>query len=61
MTDPAKDERAWERGWEGHEAAQRRRLAKLTLIEKLEWLEQAQRVADALRRDDRSPTDAEQR
>lgn len=42
---PAKDTRCWERGWEGHERAQRKRLAKLPLVDKIEWLEQAQRVA----------------
>ena len=26
------DERTWETGWEGHELAQRRRLAQLTLM-----------------------------
>jgi hypothetical protein len=35
----------WPRGWDGHERAQRRRIARLTLSEKLEWLEQAYRVA----------------
>ncbi|HBL16939.1 MAG TPA: hypothetical protein DD417_09395 [Elusimicrobia bacterium] len=40
----------WERGWEGHERAQRARLARLTLAEKLAWLEQAQRLAAALGR-----------
>ena len=39
------DERLWESGWEGHSLAQRRRLARLTLIEKLEWLESAHRMA----------------
>ena len=37
----ARDERIWERGWEGHAEAQARRMASLTLIEKLEWLEEA--------------------
>jgi hypothetical protein len=34
-------ESAWERGWEGHERAQRRRLAQLPFPEKLKWLEDA--------------------
>ena len=46
MTD---DERTWEAGWEGHELAQRRRLARLTLAEKLDWLEEAQRLLNRLR------------
>ena len=39
-----RDERQWERGFEGHALAQRRRMARLTLAEKLEWLESAQRL-----------------
>jgi len=42
-------EREWERGWEGHDRAQRQRIARLSLIEKLEWLESAQRVLRHLR------------
>jgi hypothetical protein len=34
----------WPRGWEAHELEQARRLAKLSLSEKLDWLEQARRV-----------------
>ena len=34
-------EGAWEKGWGGHERAQLRRLANLSLIEKLRWLEEA--------------------
>ena len=46
MTDDRDDpaERIWERGWGGHERAQRLRLARLTLREKLEWLEAAHRM-----------------
>lgn len=40
----------WERGWDGHELAQLRRLAKLSLEAKLDWLEEAQRVAERLAR-----------
>ena len=39
------DERIWESGWEGHSRAQRRRLARLTMAEKLRWLEEAQELA----------------
>ncbi|MBT9556678.1 MAG: hypothetical protein IV100_11650 [Myxococcales bacterium] len=31
----------WPPGWEHHELDQLRRMAKLTLAEKLEWLEEA--------------------
>ena len=44
------DERLWEVGWEGHSKAQRRRLASLTLIEKIRWLEEAQKLAEQLKR-----------
>ena len=37
----ADGERVWESGWEGHSTAQRRRLARLPLTEKLRWLEEA--------------------
>ena len=46
-----RDERRWETGWEGHALAQRRRMARLTMAEKLEWLESAQRLVAHLRRD----------
>jgi hypothetical protein len=36
---------AWEQGWDDHELQQLRRLAKLSLSQKLDWLEQAQRLA----------------
>jgi hypothetical protein len=42
------DERIWEQGWEGHRLAQQRRMAKLTFPEKLQWLEEAHRVARQL-------------
>jgi hypothetical protein len=41
-------EHVWEPGWEGHELAQRRRLAELTLAEKLDWLEEAHRLVKRL-------------
>ncbi len=40
----------WERGWDEHERMQRRRLARLPLAAKLEWLEQAQRVVMQLQK-----------
>ena len=42
--DQSEQDDGWDRGWDGHERAQRRRLARLPLAEKLEWLEQAYRV-----------------
>ncbi len=41
MSDP-RDERVWEVGFDGHADAQRRRLASLSLSQKLDWLEEAQ-------------------
>ena len=38
------DETIWERGWDGHHEEQLRRLAKLALAEKLQWLEEAHSV-----------------
>jgi hypothetical protein len=35
------DDREWEEGWEGHADAQARRMAALSLAEKLDWLEDA--------------------
>ena len=46
-------EHEWERGWEGHERSQRRRLSKLPLSQKLQWLEEAQQVIENLRRSKR--------
>ena len=37
-------ERLWERGWEGHEKAQRLRLSRIPFREKLEWLEETQEI-----------------
>ena len=54
MSDPAKDgegkdvasrsDGVWEIGFEGHESAQRGRMAALPLWVKIEWLEQAQQI-----------------
>lgn len=43
-------EPVWEPGWEGHDAAQRKRMAALSFIEKLAWLEEAHRAALSLGR-----------
>jgi hypothetical protein len=40
----------WERGWEGHAEAQRRRVAEWPMSVKLQWLEDAQRLAQQFRR-----------
>jgi hypothetical protein len=40
----------WDSGWEEHRRAQRQRLARLPLIEKLRWLEEAQVVVENLER-----------
>ena len=45
------DVHAWESGWDGHERAQLLRMARLTLAEKLEWLEEAQSLVLELRRE----------
>jgi hypothetical protein len=42
--EPDQEERVWENGWEGHEQAQRLRMAKLPFWIKLEWLEEAHRI-----------------
>ena len=39
------EEPAWEGGWDGHQRARRQRMAKLSLIDRLQWLEEAHRVA----------------
>jgi len=47
---PHREERVWEAGWDAHQRAQRRRLATLSLSEKLAWLESAHRLASHLLR-----------
>jgi hypothetical protein len=39
----------WDGGWEGHRRAQLRRLAQLSLIEKIEWLDEAHELVRHLR------------
>ena len=39
-----REDGTWEKGWGGHHEEQLRRLAALPLIEKLKWLEEADRV-----------------
>ena len=38
----------WERGWDGHEKAQLKRMSKLSLREKIKWLEEAQEMLENL-------------
>jgi hypothetical protein len=40
----SKAKQVWEKGWEGHERAQKLRMARLPLVEKIIWLEQAQEM-----------------
>ena len=47
--DEPRDERIWEVGWDGHSDAQRRRLARLPLVDKIRWLEEAQKLAERMR------------
>lgn len=56
---PDTAERSWERGWDGHQDAQARRLARLPLSEKLQWLEEAQELVRQLTRSSQTiaPTD----
>lgn len=37
-------EDGWEQGWDGHEQAQLRRMAQLSLYDKIGWLEEAHRM-----------------
>ena len=50
------EDRVWEEGWEAHELAQLRRLARIPLVEKIRWLERAQRLAKQLNSGRNSPT-----
>jgi len=41
----------WEEGWEGHEKAQLLRMASLPFEQKIRWLEEAQELIQALKKD----------
>ena len=41
-------ETVWEKGWEGHEEQQLRRLARLPFVEKRRWLEGAHHLMQHL-------------
>jgi len=49
MTDS--DDREWSRGWADHQRAQLLRLARLSLAEKLAWLEEADATVRHLQRE----------
>ncbi|MGD0768533.1 MAG: hypothetical protein ABSB42_10105 [Tepidisphaeraceae bacterium] len=49
------DGRVWERGWDDHERRQRARLAKLSLPEKLAWLEEAHRLVRQITSNSKNP------
>ena len=52
------DDKLWDRGWDEHKKRQLQRQAKLSLAEKLEWLEEAQRLSERLiAQGNRSKTD----
>ena len=57
---PGPEEAGWDRGFEAHADAQRRRIASLPLWVRIEWLEETQRLLSGLRRVDRpeSPDDS---
>jgi hypothetical protein len=42
--------REWESGWQAHALAQRRRLATLSLMQKLDWLEDTEQLIAHMRR-----------
>jgi hypothetical protein len=45
----------WERGWDDHERRQRDRLAKLSLAQKLAWLEEAHRLVRQIASNSKNP------
>ena len=56
---PAGDQ-GWDRGYDGHADAQRRRIAALPLWLRIEWLEEMQRLLGRMHRVDppKSPDDS---
>jgi hypothetical protein len=48
------DEDRWEKGWNGHHRAQLVRLARLSLAQKIDWLEEAHEVVQHLARTKRN-------
>lgn len=39
----------WEVGWEGHNKEQMQRMANLSFMEKIKWLEEAQEIVNFLK------------
>ncbi|MEW6668334.1 MAG: hypothetical protein AB1512_24235 [Thermodesulfobacteriota bacterium] len=50
MEEQRQEDRLWEEGWDGHEKAQLLRLARLSLEDKIRWLEEAEEIAKNLQR-----------
>jgi hypothetical protein len=55
MADAAPPEGTWDSGWDGHERAQLLRMAAWPLPLKLQWLEEAQRLAEHLQTQRKPP------
>lgn len=52
------NDKLWDRGWDEHKKRQLQRQAKLSFAEKLEWLEEAQKLGERLiAQGNRSKTD----
>lgn len=45
----------WESGWQGHELAQMKRLAALSLEQKIRWLESAQEMVSRMQQTQQAP------
>ncbi len=45
----------WESGWQGHELAQMKRLAALSLEQKIRWLESAQEMVVRMQQTQQAP------
>ena len=52
MSLPDPEEAGWDRGFDGHSEAQRRRIAALPLWLRIEWLEETQRLLARMHRVD---------
>ena len=50
-------ERVWEQGWDDHRQRQLKRMAQLTLSQKLVWLEEAHRLVLSLQTKKAHPTE----
>ncbi len=52
-------EHCWEKGWQGHEEAQLRRMARWSLRDKILWLEEAARVVERISKQDNARSHSE--